>query len=160
LLFFIALGTVVMAYMATGVEMSNDHAAVVPESDPDLIYFRGFKKSYREDANGHDIGMRDSNIYRLDNFRYLDSLTKQIREMEGVTSVLSLPALRYLAIDSFTQAPYRQEILCKRLLLRKAVAVTLMETGPGIIYLYISLVLFGGKSLSGPILAVPVQWAF
>jgi predicted RND superfamily exporter protein len=49
-----------------------------------------------------------------------------------------------IIIDSSTHflAHYRQEILYKRLPLRKAVAVTLMETGPSIIYM--SLMLFAG----------------
>jgi predicted RND superfamily exporter protein len=49
-----------------------------------------------------------------------------------------------IIVDSSTHflAHYRQELLYKRLTLRKAVTATLMETGPSIIYM--SLVLFVG----------------
>ncbi len=99
-LVFIALGTAAMAYLARNVEMSYDHTAVVPENDPDLVYFREFKKTFGEDANVLAIGMQDSTVYQLEAFRRLADLTTEIGRLEGVSSVLSLPRLQYFAKDT------------------------------------------------------------
>jgi len=99
-LVFIALGTAGMAYLARGVEMSYDHTAVVPENDPDLVYFREFKKTFGEDANVLAIGMSDSSVYGLGNFRRLAGFTEEISRYGGVSSVLALPRLQYFAKDT------------------------------------------------------------
>ena len=99
-LIFIALGTAGMAYLAGKVEMSYDHAAVVPENDPDLIYFRQFKKTFGEDANVLAVGMLDSSVYELARFRRLAAFTEEISHYNGVSSVLALPRLQYFAKDT------------------------------------------------------------
>ena len=69
---------------------------IVPSDDPDMIYFEQFSQKFGEDANVFVIGIKDSAIYQLDNFNQLASLTKRIKQIEGIKDVLSLPDLFYL----------------------------------------------------------------
>ncbi len=99
-LIFIAICTAFMAYMARSAEMSYDHTAVVPDTDPELLYFREFKKTFGEDANVLAIGLQDSNVYQLENFSRFKILSDEMARLPGVSSVFSLPRLQYFAKDT------------------------------------------------------------
>jgi hypothetical protein len=92
--------TVFMGYMARRVELTYDYAAVVPADDPDLVYFKEFKQTFGEDANILAIGLQDSGIYSLENFNRLKWFSDEISKLQGVSNVLSLPRLQYLAKDT------------------------------------------------------------
>ncbi len=96
----IGLITIVMGYYASRVQMSYEFARTVPSDDPDMIYHEAFKAQFGEDANIIAVGLRDSAIYKLDNFLAFRDLNDGIRNISGVTQVLSLPVLKMITKDT------------------------------------------------------------
>src|SRR5688572_16107506 len=93
LLVFLAVTTAFMAWKAKDVEMSYDFANVVSQDDTDMVYFKRFKQTFGEDGNVLVIGMHDSAIYKLSNFREFKKLSDAVADVEGVKGVISLPGL-------------------------------------------------------------------
>ena len=93
----LGLITIFMAYQAQYIQWSYDMANVVPEDDPDQVYFRQFKQTFGEDGNILALGFKDSSIYQADNFRKLKYLTNQLESIKGVKDVLGLPNLQMLS---------------------------------------------------------------
>lgn len=106
----IALITLVMGYFASKVEMSYEFARTVPLDDPDMIYHEKFKAQFGEDANLIAVGMKDSAVYRLENFRAFQQLQKGIRQVPGVTQVLALPVLKMMRKDTVRQTFYLADV--------------------------------------------------
>jgi predicted RND superfamily exporter protein len=102
--------TVFMAYHASKVEMSYDFARTVPPSDPDMIALERFREQFGEDANIIAVGMLDSSVYRLDNFLAFKRLTHDVREIEGVNNVISLPVIRMILKDTAESRFYLAEV--------------------------------------------------
>ncbi|MEQ8927949.1 MAG: MMPL family transporter [Fulvivirga sp.] len=85
-----------MGYHARNVEMSYDFMKTVPADDPDMVEFQKFKELFGEDGNLVALGVLDSSVYELDNFKKFSELSKQLNSIEGVNSVLSLPLIKRL----------------------------------------------------------------
>lgn len=102
--------TIVMAYYAAKVEMSYEFARTVPPDDPDMIYHERFKAQFGEDANLIAVGVKDSGIYKLDNFKAFKELSANIRKIPGVTQVVSLPALKRIMKDTANTRFYLSDI--------------------------------------------------
>ena len=60
-----------MAHHARQVKWSYDLAKVVPEDDPEMQSFKEFKELFGEDANIIAVGIKDSAIYKAENFQKL-----------------------------------------------------------------------------------------
>lgn len=97
----LAVITVFMGYQSRNIKWSYDLASIVPDNDEDMVYFQKFKKTFGEDGgNILALGVMDSSVYRVDNFKKLRALTDSLQAKEGVTSVLGLPNLRMLQKNS------------------------------------------------------------
>lgn len=96
----VALVTVFMAYQIRYLEMSYDFAKVVPATDPDMVYFQEFKRTFGEDGNLLVIGTKDSAIYQHENFRKFKYLNDEVKRLQGVNNVLSLPGLQRMVKDT------------------------------------------------------------
>lgn len=103
LIISIGLLTILMGIIGRKAELSYDFHSVVPADDPDYVYFQEFRQLFGEDSNILAIGLKDSVVYTLENFRQLNSLSDTIARMEGIITVLSLPRLQYLAKDTATR---------------------------------------------------------
>jgi hypothetical protein len=86
--------TVFMGYQARKVEMSYDFVKVVPQNDPEMLFFKDFLQTFGEDGNLFIIGMKDSTLYNYDNFRCFQALATNIQGLEGINQVISLPTLQ------------------------------------------------------------------
>jgi predicted RND superfamily exporter protein len=106
----IGLITIFMGYYAAKVEMSYEFARLVPPDDPDLIYHDQFKAQFGEDANLIAVGMEDSAIYKLENFRAYRDLNREIKKITGVTQVLALPVLKQILKDTVNAKFYLADI--------------------------------------------------
>lgn len=102
----ILLITVAMGYYASRVEMSYELNRTVPPEDPDMVFLNNFKKTFGEDGNMMAVGFRDSAVYQLENFKALTQLGKDIRKLNGVNEVVSLPRLRIILKDTAHQKFY------------------------------------------------------
>ena len=92
--------TVVMGYYATKVEMSYDPGRTVPQDDPEMVFLQKFKKQFGEDGNIIAVGLRDSAIFQLKNFNRFRELNKQIKNIEGVNNLLSMPEVKIIRKDT------------------------------------------------------------
>lgn len=108
LLLMIAIGviTIVMGYFAAQVEMSYEFTRTVPPNDPDMLYFQEFKKQFGEDGNMMAIGVKDSSLYQLEKFQEFREFSTQLKSIEGVGEVLSLPLLRVIKKDTVNSRFY------------------------------------------------------
>lgn len=110
-----------MAYKAQEVKWSFSLANIVPKTDPEMIYFKAFKKEFGEDGNILAIGIKDSAVYQEGNFRKLKYMTDELANIKYVKDVLSLPSLKRLVKDKeenrfelenvFTDVPSDQKVL-------------------------------------------------
>ena len=107
--------TAVMGYYATKVEMSYDLNRTVPLDDPEMVFLQKFKAQFGEDGNIIAVGLRDSSIYKLENFNRFRELNKQIKTISGVNNVLSLPEVKIIRKDTantrfYLAALFRKDI--------------------------------------------------
>ncbi len=110
LISFLVVTTAFMGYQIRNLEMSYDYTAVVPVNDPEMVYFRQFKQTFGEDANIIAVGLQDSAVYKLENFRYLQEYTQKLTDLEGVTNITALPRLQYLAKDTAQKRLYPEKV--------------------------------------------------
>ncbi len=96
LMVLLALVTVFMGYQSQNIKWSYDLANIVPEKDPDMVYFRQFRQTFGEDGNIMAIGVKDSSIYQLETFKKFLDLTDDLESKEGIRNVLGLPNLQKL----------------------------------------------------------------
>ncbi|MFK7951768.1 MAG: RND family transporter [Ekhidna sp.] len=96
LMVILAVITVFMGYQSQYIKWSFDLANIVPEKDPDMIYFKQFRKTFGEDGNIMALGIQDSAVYELENFKSFTNLTTSLSALGGVKAVLGLPNLQKL----------------------------------------------------------------
>lgn len=90
--------TAFMGYMGRQTQMSYEFIRAVPESNPEMQYFREFQANFGIDDNFFALGINDSALYELENFKKFDQLARQISELEGVGRMLALPTLPYIEV--------------------------------------------------------------
>jgi uncharacterized protein len=100
LIVIIAGTTVVMAWYASRVQMSYDSNKTVPPNDPDMVTLTKFREQFGEDGNIIAIGLQDSAVYNVKNFIAYREMTRQIKKLEGVNEVISLPVLKMILKDT------------------------------------------------------------
>ena len=96
----IGLITLVMGYFAMKVEMSYEFTRTVPLDDPEMIFFNNFKKQFGEDGNMMAIGVKDSALFQLENFQKFRTFSNELKDIEGVGEILSLPLLKIIQKDT------------------------------------------------------------
>ena len=96
----IAISTLVMGWYASKVQMSYDFAKTVPPDDPDMVTLTKFREQFGEDGNIIAVGFRDSAVYELKNFIAFREMTREIRGINGVNEVISLPVLKMILKDT------------------------------------------------------------
>jgi predicted RND superfamily exporter protein len=100
LMIIIGVITLVMGYYATQVQLSYDFARTVPLNDPDMVALTKFRKQFGEDGNIIAVGVKDSSIYKLQNFQAYKELTADIKKISGVNDVLSLANIKMILKDT------------------------------------------------------------
>ena len=100
LLLVILVTTGIMGYFARDLELSYNYVETVPANDPEMIYYKNFRDQFGEDGNLIAIGMKDSSIYQIENFRKFEDLSEAITQVEGVKEVIALPLLQRLIKDT------------------------------------------------------------
>jgi hypothetical protein len=89
-----------MGYQATKARMSYEFTKIVPEDDPDMVFYQNMKKTYGDDANALALGIKDSALYKLQYFEEYRKLGEDIKKIEGAKEVMSLANLQYLTKDT------------------------------------------------------------
>lgn len=122
--FILAMLIVVTAffgYHAQKVKLSYEMAQVLPESDSTLKVFEEFKEKFGQEGSIMVIGIKDSSLYKLDNFNAWLTLSKTLKDIEGVDKVMSIRSIFKLAKNTkerkfepqkiFNESPSSQEEL-------------------------------------------------
>lgn len=94
LIISIFLFTAFMGYQARNVKMAFNFNTAVPSTDESYRYFQNFKEKFGEDGNILVVGAKDSSLFQLENFNKYKALSETIAGLEGISNVISLPALQ------------------------------------------------------------------
>lgn len=86
-----------MAYQIPSLKLSYDYVEAVPDDDPAMIYYQQFKQQFGEDANVLAIGVQDSALYQVENFRRFKYFCNEVGKLPGVKYTVSLPDLQVLS---------------------------------------------------------------
>ena len=111
----IGLVTIIMGYYASKVELSYDFARTVPPDDPDMILLNKFRAQFGEDGNIIAIGIKDSAIYEQKNFETYRTLARNLKQISGVSEVISLPVMKTILKDAENSRFYLANIFPDRI---------------------------------------------
>jgi predicted RND superfamily exporter protein len=103
LLVVLGLATAFMAYRAAQVRMSYDGNRLIPLNDPDLQIYEEFRARFGIDGNVMVAGFQSDSLFTPELFQGLQLVTRRVKEVEGVKSVLSLANLPALVRDDNEQ---------------------------------------------------------
>ncbi len=81
--------TAFMGYHARNLEMTYDFSQVVPDDDPEMIYFNEFKQTFGEDGNVVAIGFEDDKIHELQTFQRFQYYNAELKKIHGVEGLIS-----------------------------------------------------------------------
>jgi uncharacterized protein len=79
-----------MGWKATKVELSYELAQMLPVTDPVYKQYTEFRDVFGEDGNIAFIGVKDEKFLQLDNFLLWNQIIAKIRNIDGVTEVVSI----------------------------------------------------------------------
>jgi uncharacterized protein len=100
LILVIGIITMFMGYYASKVQMSYDFARAVPPSDPDMATLEQFRAQFGEDGNIIAIGLKDSAIFDQKNFEAYRTLSRNLKQISGVSEVISIPVMKMILKDT------------------------------------------------------------
>ncbi len=97
----VVLLTAFMGYEASKMELSYEFAKILPDSDSTFIEYQTFKKRFGEDGNVMVMGFADKNLFQLEKFKDWTKLNDDLKNIQGVKAIMSLPTcFRLLKDDS------------------------------------------------------------
>lgn len=102
-LIFLFLSTVVMGYFASHVKMSYEFARAIPTDNPKYKEYQEFRQKFGDDGNTMVIGFNSDHFFDLTLFNSYTDLGKEIKKVDGVNGILSIPETVSLVKDSATE---------------------------------------------------------
>jgi len=100
LLVFLLVSTAVMGYFASQVKLSYEFSKAIPTDNPRYQDYVSFKKTFGDDGNLLVIGMQSNNLFTLEHFKRYQQLNTQLKKVQHVEDVLSVPGSVSLVKDS------------------------------------------------------------
>jgi predicted RND superfamily exporter protein len=101
-LLFLLAATGVMGFYASKIKLSYDFTKAVPTDNPKFIEFRDFSKRFGADGNTMVIGVQTEHFFHQDFFNAFAELHHSLKDVPGVTAILSIPEVVSLGNDSVT----------------------------------------------------------
>lgn len=86
----IALFTALMAFKAVNVKLSYENTSLLAEKDSVMLDYMKFKKRFGEDGNVFVIGIKNPEIFSLNQFNAWYDLANDIQKIEGVQGIMSI----------------------------------------------------------------------
>ena len=102
LLIVLFAATGVMGFFASKVKLSYEFARAIPVDNPKYLDYKAFQKRFGDDGNVLVIGIQTPDFFKPDFFTKYYQLHKQLRKVEYVEEVLSVPAAIGLTKDTLT----------------------------------------------------------
>jgi uncharacterized protein len=103
LLIALFLVTAFMGWHASKVQLSYEFSRAIPTDNAKYISYQNFRKQFGEDGNMMVIGFQSTTLFSDSVFGDFISLNNQIKSIQGVENVLSIPSAITLKKDSVTQ---------------------------------------------------------
>jgi predicted RND superfamily exporter protein len=95
--------TGLMGYHASKVQMSYEFARAIPTDNPKYQAYQAFRSQFGEDGNLMAIGITTDKLFQADVFNDYAVLAKQIKKVNAVEDVLSVPAATNLIKDTVNE---------------------------------------------------------
>jgi uncharacterized protein len=103
LLIVLIAATALMGYYASKVELSYEFTRAIPANHPANKTYQAFKQKYGQDGNLLVIGIQTKELFNEKLFNDYASLHRQLKKVNGVTDVISVPSAVNLIKDSATE---------------------------------------------------------
>ncbi|MDQ6756565.1 MAG: MMPL family transporter, partial [Bacteroidota bacterium] len=92
-----------MAYLTSKVKVSYEFARAIPINNPKYQQYLSFKEKFGDDGNLLVIAVQTNNFFELNTFNAFNTLTKDLKKIQYVEDVLSVPSAVNLIKDTLTQ---------------------------------------------------------
>jgi predicted RND superfamily exporter protein len=96
--------TLFMAWSATRVQMSYELAQMLPQSDTVFKQYDQFRNTFGEDGNVVFVGIQDERFFQLEYFNRWQIIMDSLRQIEGVTEVISISNIPNITRDDQTRS--------------------------------------------------------
>lgn len=103
ILMVIGLITMFMVYKALTIQMSYEMSNLLPESNETYQNYQHFKKQFGEDGRVIALGVRNPQIFELDEFNKWYDLGNEIGKLIGVQEVVSISRVVVIEKDTVTR---------------------------------------------------------
>jgi uncharacterized protein len=90
LIVLIVLFTAFMGYKAVNVKLSYENSSILSDRDSVMVEYQQFKHRFGEDGNVFVIGVKNPDIFSLNQFNAWYDLSNQIQRIDGVQVVVSM----------------------------------------------------------------------
>ena len=109
-LLLLLLANGIMVWQASKVQLSYDFTRALPTDNPKYIEYQRFLKEFGADGNTIVIGVETDSFYSLPIFNEVSKLHDALKEVKGVTEVLSIPFSYNLWNDTVNKKLVPQKI--------------------------------------------------
>lgn len=103
LLFLLLMATGVMTYYATQVKLSYEFTRAIPTDNPKYQEYQSFLKKFGGDGNMLVLGFDSKDFYSVAYFNEVAVLQQALKQVVGVTGILSIPDAVNLRNDRVQQ---------------------------------------------------------
>ena len=103
LLIILLVSTAFMAYHASKVELSYEFSRAIPANHPANKTYLAFKQKYGQDGNLLVIGIQTPELFKEKIFNDYAGMQRQLKKVNGVTDIISLPSSVNLVKDPVTE---------------------------------------------------------
>jgi uncharacterized protein len=110
--------TGIMGWYASKVQISYEFGKAIPTDNPRYLDYLSFKEKFGDDGNAIVLGIDATNLFTVNQFNAYASLHQNLKKVNGVQDILSIPQAVNLIADSSTgrlvpvkifAAPYIQQ---------------------------------------------------
>ena len=95
--------TGVMGYFANKAKLSYDFGKAIPTDNPKYQDYVSFRKKFGDDGNVLVIAVQTKQFFELDYFKAYNTLQEQLRKVNNVNNILSVPAAITLRKNELTE---------------------------------------------------------
>ena len=103
LLILLFVGSGVMAFFASKVKLSYEFTRAIPRDNPKYKAYLAFKEKFGDDGNMLVVGVQTDQLFTLGVFNNYIQLHKQLRAVQNVEDVISVPTAINLVKDSVSE---------------------------------------------------------
>lgn len=95
--------TAFMTYHASKVQLSYEFSRAIPTDNPKYLQYQEFRSRFGEDGNLFVIGIVSDSLFKAPVFNDYARLARELRNLNAVEDVLSIPGAANLSKDPFAE---------------------------------------------------------